>query len=95
MRRNKKNINIGDNCQCFTVQSAYYLLERRRKDLFMGAFTRSAQDSDISVSLKRSEFKRKFRGKDKTLNINLHEHPTLVLSNLYFLFLVALMDEGC
>lgn len=45
----KENTNIGENYQCFTIQSVYYLLERRRKDLCMGTFLGSAEDSDIFV----------------------------------------------
>lgn len=86
----KKNKNIGENCQCFTIQSVCYLLERR---MSTGTFIGNAQDSDTFVSLQFSGFKRKFRGKVWT---EICMNTTFFfLSNFYFSMLVALMDEGC
>lgn len=62
----KKNTNMGNSLGLNVFQYSQnitHLAEKRRKDLFMGTFTGSAQDSAISVSLKFSNFKRKFRGK--------------------------------
>lgn len=58
-------------------QSIIHLLERRRKDLFRGTFTGSAQDSAVSVSLKFSHFKKKVQ--EKSLN---SEHKFTLTLNL-------------
>lgn len=87
MRMKKKNTNTRDNLSVNVFQynqNITHLLESRRKDLFVGTFTRSAQDSAIFVPLKFSNFKRKFRGKVSTWNRNLHELSTLIVSKLDF-----------
>lgn len=55
MRMKKKNTNTRDNLSVNVFQYSQnitHLLESKRKDLFVGTFTRSAQDSAIFVPLK-------------------------------------------